>query len=49
MVGHVAGKVIGNAAHALVKTVTGFGDYKISKNSLMYNKDSVPLFNVAIE
>ena len=46
MVGHVAGKVIGNAAHALVKTVTGFGDYKISKNSLMYNKDSVPLFNV---
>ena len=46
MVGHVAGKALGSGAHALMKTVTGFGDYKISKNSLMYNKDSVPLFGV---
>ncbi|QMW68670.1 capsid protein [Crucivirus-133] len=42
--GNLIGKAIGHGAHSLMKTVTGFGDYQVKGNSLMYNKDAVPEF-----
>lgn len=44
-VGNALGSVVGQGAHALVKNITGFGDYHISKNSLVYNRDAVPEFS----
>lgn len=43
--GAMIGKYAGQAAHSLVKTITGFGDYHVSKNSLVYNIDAVPEFS----
>lgn len=43
-IGSALGSVVGQGAHALVKNITGFGDYKVSKNSLVYNKDAIPEF-----
>ena len=43
-VGGAIGAAVGHGAHALMKTVTGFGDYNVSKNSLVYNSDAVPQF-----
>lgn len=40
------GSALGSGAHSLVKTVTGFGDYNVSQNSLVYNRDAVPEFSV---
>lgn len=45
--GATIGKYVGKGAHALVKTITGFGDYKVQKNSLVYNSDAVPEFSNA--
>jgi len=45
LVGGVLGSVVGGGAQALVKRVTGFGDYTVSRNSLMYNQDAVPEFS----
>lgn len=42
--GTVMGAGIGTAAQQLVKSVTGFGDYQIKANSLLYNVDAVPEF-----
>lgn len=39
------GGVVGKGAHSLVKTITGFGDYQVKKNSLVYNVDAVPEFS----
>ena len=44
MVGNALGSVVGQGAQALIKRVTGFGDYNVSKNSLVYNADAVPEF-----
>nr|WAE42794.1 MAG: capsid protein [Cressdnaviricota sp.] len=44
-IGNLAGGVAGQLAHAGIKTITGFGDYKISENSLVYNRDAVPQFS----
>lgn len=38
------GGLIGKGAHALTKTITGFGDYTVKENALMYNRDAVPEF-----
>ena len=43
--GGALGSVVGGGAQALVKRITGFGDYSVSKNSLMYNRDAVPEFS----
>nr|AOV86262.1 putative capsid [uncultured virus] len=42
--GATIGKYLGQGAHSLVKTVTGFGDYSVRKNALVYNQDAVPEF-----
>jgi hypothetical protein len=39
------GQVLGQGAHALTKTITGFGDYQVKKNALVYNVDAVPEFS----
>ena len=44
-IGADVGSMIGSAAHAAIKTITGFGDYKVSQNSLVYNRDAVPQFS----
>lgn len=44
-VGAALGGVVGQGAHYLTKRVTGFGDYTVKKNSLVYNKDAVPQFS----
>lgn len=44
-VGGALGSVVGDGAQALVKRITGFGDYTVSKNSLVYNRDAVPEFS----
>lgn len=44
--GAYIGKKLGQGAHSLIKTVTGFGDYNVRKNSLVYNSDAVPEFSV---
>lgn len=43
--GNIVGQGIGQGAHALVKTITGVGDYTVSENSLIYNRDAVPQFS----
>ena len=43
--GGALGAVAGQGAHALVKRISGFGDYHVSKNSLVYNRDAVPEFS----
>lgn len=43
-IGGALGGAIGQGAHSILKTVTGFGDYNVSKNSLVYNEDAVPQF-----
>lgn len=44
-VGGALGSVVGGGAQALVKKISGFGDYNVSKNSLVYNRDAVPEFS----
>lgn len=46
VVGGALGSVVGQGAHATVKRITGFGDYHVSQNSLVYNRDAVPEFSV---
>lgn len=46
-IGSSIGGVAGRGAHSLIKTITGFGDYNVSKNSLVYNRDSIPEFTHA--
>lgn len=46
-IGSSVGGALGRGAHAAVKTITGFGDYQISKNSVVYNNDAVPKFTHA--
>lgn len=46
VVGGALGSAIGQGAQSLVKSVTGFGDYNVKKNSLVYNSDAVPEFSV---
>lgn len=48
-IGGVVGGAVGDTAQALVKRITGFGDYQISKNSLVYNVDAVPEFGISNE
>lgn len=43
-IGNMVGSALGQGAHAIVKTITGHGDYTISENALVYNKDAVPQF-----
>lgn len=45
MIGGALGGAVGHGAQALVKKITGFGDYHVSKNSLVYNVDAVPEFS----
>lgn len=45
VLGGALGSVVGQGAHALVKRVTGFGDYNVRKNSLVFNRDAVPEFS----
>lgn len=44
-VGGMLGGAVGQGAQALVKQVTGFGDYHVKKNALVYNVDAVPEFS----
>lgn len=44
-VGDLLGQAVGGGAQALLKKVTGFGDYSVSKNSIVYNQDAVPEFS----
>lgn len=44
-IGNMVGSALGQGAHALIKTITGHGDYTVSQNALIYNKDAVPQFN----
>jgi len=44
-VGGYLGRGAGKLAHAAIKTVTGFGDYNVSQNSLVFNRDAVPEFS----
>lgn len=44
-IGGGIGGAAGQAAHYLTKRITGFGDYNVSKNSLVYNRDSIPEFS----
>lgn len=43
-IGGVIGGGVGQMAHALTKVITGFGDYKIHENALLFNRDAVPEF-----
>lgn len=47
MLGSSLGSAVGQGAHALVKTITGHGDYTVSQNALVYNRDAVPNFTSA--
>lgn len=42
--GATIGGVLGGGAQALLKKVTGFGDYEISHNSVLLAQDTVPMF-----
>jgi len=44
-VGGALGSVVGGGAQALVNRISGFGDYSVSKNSLVFNQDAVPEFS----
>lgn len=44
-VGKLLGGAAGQAAHAGFKSITGFGDYKVQSNSVLYNRDAVPQFS----
>lgn len=44
-IGSAIGSVVGQGAHALVKRVTGFGDYNVGRNSLITGNDAVPEFS----
>jgi hypothetical protein len=44
-IGGAVGSVVGQDAHALVKGIIGFGDYQVTKNSLVYNRDAAPEFS----
>lgn len=44
MVGSFVGGYGGDMAQALLKKATGFGDYRIKGNSLLYNRSDVPVF-----
>jgi len=44
-VGGTLGGLAGDGAQALVKRITGFGDYTVKKNSILYNQDAVPEFS----
>lgn len=44
-IGNALGNVVGGGAQALLKHVTGFGDYSVQKNAIMYNQDAVPEFS----
>lgn len=44
IVGGGIGRGLGRLAQSAIKTVSGFGDYEVSKNSLVYNSDAVPQF-----
>lgn len=46
-IGNMVGGALGQGAHALVKTITGYGDYSVSENALVYNRDAVPQFTSA--
>lgn len=46
VVGNALGSVVGQGAQSLVKRISGFGDYNVTKNSLVYNQDAVPEFSV---
>lgn len=45
VIGGGIGRGLGRASHAAIKTVTGFGDYSVSQNSLVFNRDAVPEFS----
>lgn len=34
--GSALGRVVGGGAHRLMKTITGFGDYKVTKNAILH-------------
>lgn len=44
-VGGLIGGAVGGGAQQLIKRITGFGDYHVSRNSLVYNVDAVPEFS----
>lgn len=44
-IGGAIGGSLGNAAQHIVKRISGFGDYHVSRNSLVYNVDAVPEFS----
>lgn len=44
-IGGFVGGAIGDVAQAGIKSITGFGDYTVKSNSLLYNKDAVPKFS----
>lgn len=46
-IGSAIGGAVGQGAHSLMKAVTGFGDYQVTANSLVYNRDAVPEFSVS--
>lgn len=46
--GFVGGQIgggLGELAHAGIKTITGYGDYTVKANSVVYNTDAVPQFS----
>lgn len=43
-IGGSIGGAMGHGAQSLMKTITGFGDYNVSANSMVYNSDAVPQF-----
>lgn len=42
--GSALGAALGGGAQALMRSITGFGDYKVMHNSLITEQDTVPLF-----
>lgn len=46
-IGRGIGGGIGQLAHAGIKTISGYGDYQVKSNSVIYNKDAVPQFSAA--
>jgi len=42
--GAALGGVLGGGAQSLLKSITGFGDYEITHNSVSLGRDTVPLF-----
>jgi len=45
--GGMVGGLAGQAVHSGIKTITGYGDYVVKENSVLYNRDAVPQFGMS--